>query len=78
MTNIKNKMKAVDEEREASMRQVEKYKSDFAKYIISEQEKIRHDVEHPYVVTKKDIRKKKRETFFNKLKKALGIYDTEN
>ena len=77
MTNIKNKMKAVDEGRQASMRQLERDKQNFARYIISEQDKIMHDIEHPYVITKKDVRKKKRETFFNKLKKALGFYDTE-
>lgn len=77
MTNVTNKLKAVEEERAASIHQIEKYKKDYAKSLVANRDEMLEQIKHPQVITKKDIRKKKRETFFNKLKKALGINDTE-
>jgi hypothetical protein len=39
----------------------------------NDQDKIKEYIVHPYVVTKKDIRKKKFQNFFNKIKKAIGL-----
>lgn len=77
MTNIKNKLKAVEEEREASIHQIEKFKKDYAKSLVANRDEMLEQINHPQVITKKDIRVHKRHRFFNKLKKALGINDTE-
>lgn len=73
MTKLANEIKASEEERLASLNEVEKFKKSYAKYMITDKDKIKDYIEHPYVPTKKDIRKKKRHEFFNKLKKAIGL-----
>ena len=57
MTNkVRNEMKAVEGEREAILYDIEKFKKSYAKYIITDQDKIKECVAHPYVVTKKGKR----------------------
>ena len=70
---VKNELKVVETEREAILDDMEKFKKSYAKYIITDQDKIKEYIVHPYVVTKKDIRKKKLQNFFNKIKKAIGL-----
>lgn len=70
---VKNEFKAVETEREAILNDMEKFKKSYAKYIITDQDKIRESITHPHVVTKKDIRKKKLQNFFDKFKKAIGL-----
>ena len=70
---VRNEMKSVEGEREAILNDIEKFKKSYAKYIITDQDKIRENIVHPYVVTKKDVRKKKVSNFFNKIKKAIGL-----
>ena len=70
---VKNEFKAVETEREAILNDMEKFKKSYAKYIITDQDKIKNSIAHPYVVTKKDIRKKKFQNFFDKFKKAIGL-----
>ena len=70
---VKNEFKAVETEREAILNDMEKFKKSYAKYIITDQDRIKEYIVHPYVVTKKDIRKKKLQNFFNKIKKAIGL-----
>ena len=36
-------------------------------------DKIKNDISHPYVVTKKDVRMKRMKDFFNKFQKAIGL-----
>lgn len=71
--NIKEKMKMVEAERNAGNIELEKLKDAYAKYIIEDADKIKNDVSHPYVVTKKDVRMKRMKDFFNKFKKAIGL-----
>lgn len=71
--SVKREIKAAEEERKTIGTDLEKFKNSYARYIIEDKEKIKDFITHPYVPTKKDIRKKKREAFFNKLKKALGL-----
>lgn len=70
---VKSELKAAEEEREAILNEMEKFKKSYARYIIDGQDKIKEQIAHPYVVTKKDMRKKKAEMFFNKVKKAIGL-----
>jgi hypothetical protein len=70
---VRNGMKSVESEREAILHDVEKFKKSYAEYIVADREKIRESIEHPYVVTKKDVRKKKFRNFFDKIKKAIGL-----
>ena len=70
---IKNELRATEELRLAELNDVEKFQKSYAKYIIADQDNIRNNIVHPYVVTKKDIRKKKFQNFLNKLKKAFGL-----
>ena len=53
--------------------ELEKLKDAYAKYIIEDADKIKNDISHPYVVTKKDVRMKRMKDFFNKFKKAIGL-----
>ena len=71
--NIKEKMKMVEAERDAGNIELEKLKDAYAKYIIEDVDKIKNDISHPYVVTKKDVRMKRMKDFFNKFKKAIGL-----
>lgn len=71
--NIKEKMKMVEAERDAGNIELEKLKDAYAKYIIEDADKIKNDISHPYVVTKKDVRMKRMKDFFNKFKKAIGL-----
>lgn len=71
--NVKKELKISEEERQLVLNEVEKFKKNYAKYMVGDVDKIREHIEHPYVPTKKDFRKKKVEVFFNKLKKALGL-----
>jgi hypothetical protein len=71
--NIKEKMKMVEAERNAGNIELEKLKDAYAKYIIEDADKIKNDISHPYVVTKKDVRMKRMKDFFNKFKKAIGL-----
>jgi len=71
--NIKEKMKIVEAERDAGNIELEKLKDAYAKYIIEDADKIKNDISHPYVVTKKDVRMKRMKDFFNKFKKAIGL-----
>lgn len=70
---MQNEIKAAKEERASGLEEVEKFKRSYAKYVISDMERIRDSVEHPYVATKKDVRRHRRMMFFNKLKRVLGI-----
>jgi len=71
--NVKAEITAANEERKQIEKDLDKSKDGFAKYIIADQENIRNYLAHPYVPTKKDVRKKKRLEFINKFKKALGL-----
>ncbi len=71
--NIKDKLKMVEAERNAGNIELEKLKNAYAKYIIEDADKIKNDISHPYVVTKKDVRMKRMKDFFNKFKKAIGL-----
>lgn len=71
--DILAKAKALEEDRKAIGEDIEKFKNTYAKYIISDGDKIKESIAHPYVVTKKDVRKKKIQNFFNKIKKAIGL-----
>lgn len=74
MTNsVRKEIEAAEAEKRTIGEEMARSIDNFAKYIISDQDNIRYLVAHPYVPTKKDIRKKKREEFRNKLKKVLGI-----
>lgn len=70
---VKNEFKAVETEREAILDDMEKFKKSYARYIVADKDKIKDYVLHPHVITKKDVRKKKVENFFNKIKKAIGL-----
>lgn len=70
---VKNEYKAAEEERKIIAEDLEKSKRSFAEYIIRDKAKIEEMVAHPYVVTKKDVRKRKRQDFLNKLKKVFGL-----
>ncbi len=71
--SVKREIRAAEEERNTIDTDLEKTKEIYAKYIITDQEKIKDYIAHPYVVSKRDIRKKKLEMFFNKLRKAMGL-----
>ena len=70
---VKNELKTAKEERRIQMMEVEKFKDGFAKSLLENRDKILEDVRHPYMPSKKDIRREKRNRFFNKLKKVLGL-----
>ena len=70
---LKKEIESAMEERKTILDDLDKEKESYAKYLISQKENIKNYFDHPYVVTKKDIRKKKMENFKNKLKKVFGL-----
>ena len=70
---LKKEIESAMEERKTILEDLDKEKESYAKYLISQKENIKNYLDHPYVVTKKDIRKKKMENFKNKLKKVFGL-----
>jgi hypothetical protein len=70
---LKKEIESAMEERKTILEDLDKEKESYAKYLISQKENIKNYFDHPYVVTKKDIRKKKMENFKNKLKKVFGL-----
>lgn len=70
---VKNELRTAKEERKAQMIEVEKFKDGFAKSLLENRDKILEEAKYPYTMSKKDIRREKRNRFFNKIKKALGL-----
>jgi hypothetical protein len=70
---LKKEIESAMEERKTILEDLDKEKESYAKYLIAQKENIKNYFDHPYVVTKKDIRKKKMENFKNKLKKVFGL-----
>ena len=74
MTNsVRKEIEAAEAENVTMGEEMVRSIDNFAKYIMNEQDSIRYQIAHPYVPTKKDIRRKKRGEFVNKLKKVLGL-----
>ena len=70
---MKREIESAAEERKVIFEDLDKEKVSYAKYLLSQRENIKDYFEHPYVVTKKDIRRKKMENLMNKLKKVFGL-----
>ena len=70
---ISRELKTVEEERGSMLKDIDKMKESYARYLISDSKNINDYITHPHIITKKEIRKKKLSNFFNKVKKALGL-----
>ena len=68
---LEKEMKATEEQRLAGLGEVEKFKKDFARKMSVSRDEMLAKLNH--VPTKKEVRKYKREVFFNKIKRALGL-----
>lgn len=70
---VMNEIQASKDEKKVIAEELDRSKTNFAKYILSEQDAIKYQVNHPYAPTKKELRRQRRERFLNKLKKVFGL-----
>ena len=70
---MKSEIESAKEEQKLILEDLDREKETFAKYITSQKDNMKNYLSHPYVVTKKDIRRKRMENFMNKLKKVFGL-----
>lgn len=70
---MKSEIESAKEEQKIILDDLDREKEAFARYIVSQRDSMKDYLDHPYVVTKRDVRRKRMENFKNKLKKVFGL-----